>query len=62
MAERVMSTGATEAIRIAQKYLPRASIKRQMELANEIAEATSLCEAELTDEITKGLEKLLART
>lgn len=58
--ERVMNTGAVEAIRIAEKYLPRASIKRQQELAMEIADAIALCEAELTDEITRGLEKLVA--
>lgn len=61
MGESVMTTAATEAIRIAQKYLPRASIKRQMELAKEIVEATDLCEAELTDEIARDLKKLVAQ-
>lgn len=61
MAEEVMTTAATEAIRIAQKYLPRASIRRQMELAKEIAEATSLCEAELIDEVGRDLEKMVAQ-
>jgi ATP-dependent protease Clp ATPase subunit len=57
-----MTTAATEAIRIAQKYLPRASLKRQMELAKEIADATSLCEAEFVEELGRDLENLLSRT
>jgi hypothetical protein len=58
VSQEVMTTAATEAIRIAQKYLPRASIKRQMELAKEICDATSLCEAELIEDVERDLQKL----
>lgn len=58
----IMGTAATEAIRIAEAYLPRASLKRQQALAMEIVEAINLCEAELTQEITKGLQKLVAQS
>lgn len=61
MGERVMNTGATEAIRIAEKYLPNAGIERQKELAMEIADAIGLCEAEFTDEIAKQLEEIIKR-
>ncbi len=54
----VMTTAATEAIRIAQTYLPRASWKRQQRLANEIADAIALCEAELNLDIARRLEAL----
>lgn len=59
MADEVMGTAAQEAIRIAETYLPRASTKRKMALATEIADAISLCEAELTDSITKRLTTLI---
>jgi hypothetical protein len=59
MTDRVMGTAAQEAIRIAETYLPRASVKRKMALAHEIADAISLCEAELTGEITRGLTALV---
>lgn len=61
MADRIMGTAAQEAIRIAETYLPRASVKRKMALAHEINGAISLCEAELSGEIARDLEKLLAR-
>lgn len=54
-----MQTAATEAIRIAEKYLPRASLKKQLELAREIVTAISLCEAELSAEIARGLQVLI---
>jgi hypothetical protein len=60
-SELIMGTAATEAIRISETFLPRASRKRQQELALEIADAISLCEAELTDKITKGLTALINR-
>lgn len=56
--QEVMGTAATEAIRIAEFYLPNASQKRQKALAMEIVEAINLCEAELTQEITKGLQAI----
>lgn len=56
-----IGTGATEAIRIAEKFLPRASWKRKRELALEISDAISLCESELSREIASDLEKLIAR-
>lgn len=59
MADRVMGTAAQEAIRIAETYLPRASIKRKMALAHEIADAISLCEAELCEDIARDLQKLM---
>lgn len=59
MTDEVMGTAAQEAIRIAEAHLPRASIKRKMALAHEIADAISLCEAELTERITKGLTALV---
>lgn len=55
MSERVMNTGAVEAIRIAEKYLPKAGVKRQQELAMEIADAIGLCEAEFVEEMTMRL-------
>lgn len=55
----IMGTAAQEAIRIAETYLPRASIKRKMALANEIADAISLCETELSNEIARGLTVLM---
>lgn len=59
MTDQVMSTAAQEGIRIAESYLPRASIKRKMALALEIADAISLCEAELSDKIARGLTALV---
>lgn len=59
MTDRVMGTAAQEAIRIAETYLPRASIKRKMALANEIADAIGLCETELVDEIERGLKVIV---
>jgi hypothetical protein len=59
--ELVMGTAAQEAIRIAETYLPKASIKRKMALAHEIADAISLCEIELRQEIARDLEKLVAQ-
>ena len=58
MAE-IMGTAATEAIRIAEAYLPRASQKRQKALAMEIVDAINLCESELTDTIARDLTKLV---
>lgn len=57
----VMGTAAQEAIRIAETYLPKASITRKMALAHEIAEAIGLCEIEVRQEIARDLEKLVAR-
>jgi hypothetical protein len=61
MDDRLMGTAAQEAIRIAESYLPRASIKRQKALAMEIVDAINICEAELTEEITRGLAALAAQ-
>lgn len=58
MSESQMTTAATEAIRIAETYLPRAGWKRQKELAMEIVAAIELCEAELGDDITKRLKEM----
>ena len=55
----VMTTAATEAIRIAEKWLPKASLKRQKELAMEIVEAINLCEAELGEDIARRLTHLI---
>lgn len=54
----VMTTAATEAIRIAQTYLPRSPWKRQQALANEIADVIALCEAEVRQEIARDLETM----
>ena len=59
MSYRTMSTAATEAIRIAEKWLPNEPLEKQKELALEIADAIALSEAEYTDEITRRLEELL---
>jgi hypothetical protein len=58
VSHEIMGTAATEAIRIAETYLPRASQKRQKLLAMEIVDAINLCEAELSGEIVRGLEQL----
>ncbi len=58
MGDHVMSSAATEAIRIAEKWLPRARWERQKELALEIVAAIELCEAELADDIAKRLSEL----
>lgn len=55
----MMGTAAQEAIRIAETYLPRASIKRKMALAHEIADAISLCEREMSSEIARDLQALV---
>jgi hypothetical protein len=60
MTDRVMGTAAQEAIRIAEAYLPNASIKRKMALANEIADAISLCEQELIEEFERGVKLIVA--
>lgn len=62
MGEHIMGTAATEAIRIAEKYLPNGPRERQKELAMEIGDAIGLCEAELTDLLTKKLEELIRRS
>jgi hypothetical protein len=54
-----MTTAATEAIRIAETYLPKAGWKRQKALAQEIVKAIELCEAELGDEIAKKLKAMV---
>lgn len=59
MSEPVMGTAATEAIRIAETYLPKASLKRRMALAREIGDAITICEIELSQEIGRDLEALL---
>lgn len=60
MTDCVMGTAAQEAIRLAEAYLPRASIKRKMALATEIADAISLCEAEMSDKIARDLQTLVS--
>ena len=62
MSEHIMGTAATEAIRIAEKYLPDATQEMQKNLAMEIGDAISLCEAELTDILTKRLQKLIQQS
>lgn len=57
-----MGTAATEAIRIAETYLPNASWKRQKALAQEIVAAINLCEWELSREIARDFGKLVARS
>jgi hypothetical protein len=57
MADRVMTTAATEAIRIAEKWLPNSTWKKQKELALEIVAAIELCEAELGDDISRRLRE-----
>lgn len=54
----MMTTAATEAIRIAETYLPKAGWRRQKALAQEIVKAIELCEAELADDITKRLNEM----
>ena len=61
MSQEVMTTAATEAIRIAGTYLPRASQKRQKQLAHEIADAIALCEVEVRQQIARDFEKLFSR-
>lgn len=53
-----MTTAATEAIRIAEKWLPGAPWRHQKELAQEIVAAINLCEAELGDELVVKLKAL----
>lgn len=57
---KIMGTAAQEALRIAETYLPRASLKRKKALAYEIVEAISLCESELSQEIATDLKKLVS--
>lgn len=61
MSKEIMGTAAQEAIRIAETYLPRASIKRKMALAKEIVAAIELCEAEFGIDIAKRLEVMASR-
>lgn len=56
-----MGTAATEAIRIAETYLPGEPWERQKALAQEIVAAITLCEHELGQEIARDLGKLVAR-
>lgn len=58
--ELVMGTAAQEAIRIAETYLPKASVERKMALAHEIAAAIDLCETEARQQIARDLEKLVS--
>ena len=53
-----MGTAATEAIRIAEKWLPGAPWRHQKELAEDIVAAISLCEAELGAELGVKLKAL----
>lgn len=57
MVDHVMTTAATEAIRIAEKWLPKAKWERQKELALEIVAAIELCEAELAEDISRRLKQ-----
>lgn len=52
-----MTTAATEAIRIAEKWLPKTGWERQKELALEIVAAIELCEAELADDVARRLRE-----
>lgn len=58
MTNRIMSTAATEAIRIAETYLPTASRKRQRALVEEIVAAIELCEEELADDIIRKFRNM----
>lgn len=58
MTNTIMTTAATEAIRIAETYLPSASRERQRELVEEIVAAIELCEAELADDISARLREM----
>ena len=51
MASTEQTTAAREAIRIADKYLPKGSIEQRKALALEIVDAISLCEREMCDVI-----------
>jgi len=62
MSQEIMGTAAQEAIRIAETYLPKASVKRKMALAKEIVAAIELCETELSRDIARNLEKLIERS
>lgn len=53
MTNRTMTTAATEAIRIAETYLPSAGRRRQRQLVEEIVAAIELCEEELADDISR---------
>ena len=59
MNERHMTTAATEAIRIAEKYLPDEPLETKKALAMEIVDAINLSEAEFSDEITRRLGIIL---
>lgn len=59
MGERIMTTAAQEAIRIAEKWLPDAPLERQKELAMDIVDAINLSEAEFTEEITRRLGEMI---
>lgn len=54
--ERKMSTGAREAIRIAERFVPD-DLERQRDLAREIVGAIGLCEAEFAAEIVRSLHR-----
>jgi hypothetical protein len=58
MADRVPTTAATEAIRIAEKWLPKAPWQKKKELALEIVAAIELCEAELGDDIIQRMKEM----
>lgn len=51
-----MTTGAREAIRIAEKIFPT-DMRRQRDLARDIIGAINLCEAEFGEEIVRRLSK-----
>ena len=58
MAGHTPTTAATEAIRIAETYLPKAGWERQKALAMEIVAAIELCEAELAADIMQRLKAM----
>jgi hypothetical protein len=60
-ANALPTTATTEAIRIAETFLPRATPKRKKVLAMEILKAIELCEAELSQDIARRIEALAAR-
>jgi hypothetical protein len=55
MSDHDMTTGAREAIRIAEETFP-ADMRRQEALAKEIINAINLCEAEMAEEIIQRIQ------
>lgn len=53
--DRIEDTGAREAVRIADKYLPFAGIEKRKSLAHEIVNAINLCNREFGNEIVRRI-------